>query len=399
MNKFKLIGISVLVILLVFAAGCSGTPETPAAPTDNSIQPTETAEAEIEETGIVYSDNGDIHITESGVILSDIIVEKDLYIDETVGAGDFTLKDVEIKGTLYINGGGENSGYLINVDGNEIVVSSKDGTRVVCTNTSMDGIRLLTSCTVEKDGGEIANVTVSGETQNAINVMMKGEYPEVTIEAAANVTISGTVSLLSVLEGAGMTSINMVDDSKVYFYACNGQSVTVTGGAIIQAWINAEYCSLPEDTDVVGSEVGIANVKVGEVDYFIPEWTVPEEDNTSDDTDTGRIFAEGYPKTSSSGPTVTVVVILEKEGDVYGIIEGAEIPIGDISSSDIIYPGSNSDNPDYIPIFGSVSADTAGEVYTFTITNPGVSPAGGTAVFIIAVDADGNESPIFRFTY
>ncbi len=260
MNRFRFSWILVLVVLLVFTAGCSGEIKT----TDDSdihsdesgnsdVMSTEADAEDVQpmETGIVYSDNGDIHITESGVILSGVTAEKDLYIDETVGDGDFTLQDVEIKGTLYVNGGGANSGYLINVEGSKMTIASKDGTRVVCTNTIMEGITLLTSCTVETDSDGLKNVTVGSEAQGAIDVLMEGEYPEVTIESAANVTISGSVNLLSVLEGAGMTSINMVDDSKVYFYACNGQSVTVTGGAIIEAWINAEYCSLPENTDVI----------------------------------------------------------------------------------------------------------------------------------------------------
>ena len=407
MNKFKLLMILVLVVLLAFASGC-GEAKTAE---DSDIQSDEKGDSDVMsteadpedvqpiETGIVYSDNGDIHITESGVTLIGVTAEKDLYIDETVGDGDFTLQDVEIKGTLYVNGGGANSGYLINVEGSEMTIGSKDGTRVVCTNTIMEGITLLTSCTVETDNDGLKNVTVGSEAQGAIDVLMKGEYPEVTIESAANVTISGSVNLLSVLEGAGMTSINMVDDSKVYFYACNGQSVTVTGGAIIEAWINAEYCSLPENTDVISSETGIATVKLGEVDYEIIEWATPESGNTEEGTEVTGIFAEGYPKISGSGATVTVVVILETPGHVYGIIEGSEISLEEISASDLIYPGSNSDNPDYIPIYNSISVDEAGQVYTFTITNPGVSPAGGTAVFIIAVDADGNESPIYRFGY
>jgi len=405
MNKLKLTGIFVLIILMVFAAGCDSKPETvdegDIQPTESDIQPTESdisddIDTQPVESGIVFSDNGDIHITESGVILSDIGVEGDLYIDETVGEGDFTLQDVEIIGTLFINGGGENSGYLINVTGNEMAVSSEYGTRVVCANTSMGGVHLLTDCSIETDGDGLENVTVGSEAQDPIKVLLKGDYPEVTIESAAQVTVSGSVSLLAVLEGAELTSIDMVDDSKVYFYSCYGQSATVTGGAIIEAWINAEYCSLPENTDVVSTEVGIATVKLGDEDYDIPNWATPDVGEPAEGSDASSIFAVGYPKISRSGSVVTIVVVLEKEANVYALVEGPNVSLGDMDAIEITNPGIYADNPNYTPIHGNVSVSIVGEVYTFTINNQDINPSGGVAIFVVAVDVDGNESPIYR---
>lgn len=56
--------------------------------------------------------------------------------------------------------------------------------------------------------------------------------------------IDGSVCLIDVLKKAGMASIEMVSESKVYYYSSYGKSVMVSGGTIINAWTNAEYCSL-----------------------------------------------------------------------------------------------------------------------------------------------------------
>lgn len=116
---------------------------------------------------------------------------------------------------------------------------------------------------------------------------MKGEYPEVSIESTAKVKIDGIVSLLTVLKRAGMTSIDMVDTSKVYYYSCYGQSVSIHGGSIVEAWINAEYCSLPANVESINSEVGVTTVRVGEADTSIIPTSKPasQEEKAYQDKD------------------------------------------------------------------------------------------------------------------
>lgn len=356
--------------------------------------------------GYDTDEEGNIHITESGTTLSNMDIDGDLYIDESVGDGEFTLEDINISGTLHINGGGSNSGYLINVTGTDMTVESKDGTRVVCTNTSMDGVQLLADCIIESDGSDIKNISVgSSDTADAIEVLLKGEYPDVTIESTANVTIDGKVSLMTVLEKAGMTSIEMVDDSKCYFYSCYGQSVTVTGGTIIEAWINAEYCSLPENTNAFGSNTGIANVKVGEVDYDIPVWTDQDQVETSDDSDVAISFVEGYPKISKDGSVITILSSCNSPCTIYACVEGDDVGLEGMSPDEIINPAAHNDNPDYIPITGSVSASMANEVYTISINLASFFPddmdmmgpqGNGFAVFVIAESLDGGYSNAYR---
>ena len=48
-------------------------------------------------SGYIEDENGDIHITKGGVTLSDMDVSGDLYVDETVEDGDFTLEKYQCK--------------------------------------------------------------------------------------------------------------------------------------------------------------------------------------------------------------------------------------------------------------------------------------------------------------
>ena len=223
-------------------------------------------------------------------------------------------------------------------------IASNDGTRVVCTDTSMEGIQLFADCIVENSGSEIKNVTVgSSETEEAINAIIKGDYPEVTFESTANVTIDGKVSLMTVLEKAGMTSIEMVDESKCYFYSCYGQSVTITGGAIIEAWINAENCSLPEDTGLVGSNIGIANVMLGGVAYDIPVWEQPgqgEPAEGGEDSSSDGFFNNGYPKVSQNGSVVTILSSCATPCKIYACVEGNDVSLGEMSPAEVIDPAA-----------------------------------------------------------
>jgi uncharacterized protein (DUF2147 family) len=351
--------------------------------------------------GYVLNENGDIHITESGATLSDLDVSGDLFIDETVGDGGFTLENINISGTLYVNGGGENAGYLTNVSGTNMIVESKDGAQIVCTTTSMDGVQLLADCKIESDGSDIKKVTVgSSKTENAINVSIKGEYHDVTFESTANAKIDGKFSVMTVLEEASMTSIEMADKSECLVYACHGESVTITGGTIIEAWIDAEYCSIPEDTNTVGTNVGIVNVTKGDIQYSIPDWTsASDSEELSDDS----AFEQGYPKISRSGSIITVLSSCETACTVYVSVEDQRQSIEGMSADKIIHPENFNNDPDYIPITGSVIVSKENKTYTVTINlanvfgdNMDQSTVPGFAVFVIAEFPDGSFSNINR---
>ncbi len=278
MKKTLLIITFMLFILIL--SGCSSQPvETePIEKTTETKEKTEVAVEEkenietTEEISVGYIQNGDdLHITDSGTKIKEMTIKGDLYIDESVADGEFYIENVIVNGTIFIHGGGPNSGYFINVVGKRLIVESKTNPNLVLDlNTSFEGIQIASDCRVESQGENTKSVVINNKkTSDAVNVLLKGNYPEVSLESTANVKIDGSVSLMSVLKNANLSNINMVDTSKMYFYSSYGKSVTISGGTIVEAWINAEYCSLPTNTETIKSEVGIANVKVGSKDIQI----------------------------------------------------------------------------------------------------------------------------------
>lgn len=373
-------------------------------------------------------DGDDIHIVKDGAELKDMTIEGDLYIDESVGEGEYTLENIVVKGTLYVNGSGQNSGHLISVQGARLIVSSKTNPRIVCDmDTSFEGVQIASDCIIETESENINNVTVNNsDTQEAINVTMKGKFPKVTLESTANVKLEGNISLMSVLKNAGLTDINMVDDSKMYFFSTYGKSVTIHGGTIIEAWINAEGCSLPESVDKIGSEVGVANVNIGDVTYTIPK-SAPE--NSSDDATSGEdsndsansVLLDGYPKVSSSEMKISISVAAYEKCNVYALIETEEVGKKGTTAEKVrdgISAGSGMSLPDggkYIVIHEKFSVSRVLEQNSFSIDinkylsgsnsggddNSGPPPEGANGgknyIFVVVEDSDGNLSKVYQF--
>lgn len=398
-------------IMLMFG-GCSGTADAPEV--------------------LGYTVNGtDVHIIQSGTVLKDMEIRGDLYIDESIGDGQFHVEDCEILGSIYVHGAGPNSGHFINVIGREMVIASKTNPKIVLgMNTAVEGIQIASDCSLITDGGEVDQVRInSEETQNAVNVLMKGNYPDVSIESTANVLIDGEVSLMSILEKAGLTNIEMVDTSKVYFYSCYGKSVTVTGGTIVEAWINAESCSLPAETESVHSEVGVTSVRVGSAETAIvstekevppPEPSVPDaqkepvtetdedmpEETSEDDTpdQSESIVEASTPMLVESGTQKRVSVVVREPCTVYVMVETPEIfALGTTAEKvrDGISAGAGQSMGGgmYTVIHAAFRAEELNVESTFIVDMadyiPGAAGGGGEGVFVVLEDEHGNLSEVY----
>lgn len=426
----KMFFIWCILVLVVSFTSCNEEIDEPIT------TPNKTVVENLEE--VFYKMNGnDVHILKDGAKLNDMVVNGDLFVDETVGNGEFYLENVRVEGAIYINGGGENSGYLVNVIGKELIIQSKTNPKIVLDmNTSLEGIQIAADCKVHTEGANIKAVTVnSTDTDSAIKVLMKGDLPKVSIESTANITIDGEVSLLSVLKNAGMTNIEMVDQSKVYFYSCYGKSVSIHGGTIVEAWINAEYCSLPDDVEKIGSEVGVAEVTIGDVQYSIPgrpaRSEVSEQTNNSNDADsnskkdessydnnnsdemndniTNDFALEGYPNVSVSGMAINIAISSYTSGKAYILIE--DNIIGSMGSTPLNVRNGDSSGAGtdgYIVIAESFDLNSLLKEYNYTINLESYMPTGGDGpppehigfsgyVFIVIEDNKGNLSKLYQF--
>ena len=422
-----------LVLLSVLLAGCGA----------NKQENNQTDFKSEIESGIYY-DGNDVHISESGVTLSDTLIEGDLYIDPSVGDGEFFLENITVTGSIYVNGGGPNSGYLINVIGPELIIESETNPNIVLSmNTQIEGVQIACDCRLEMTAENVEKVSVNNiKTKQAIDVIMKGDYPEVTLESTANVMIDGAVSLMTVLKKAEMTSIEMVDESKMYFYSCFGKSVTVFGGTIIEAWINAEYCSLPANTDTIYSDVGVAEVIVGSTTIDVPRYTSEQSSNENSEAaepeeqaeqgeqgeqakqaEPSIIVEEGYPTVSFSGDKITISIRVNEPCTVYALVETDSV-FSKGSTPENVRDGVSAgagtmmeDGMEYTVIHNIFNVTNLNSIQSFTINmsdyilngegdnsggdNPGgdsPEPAGGnTGVFLVIENEEGNLSSLYKF--
>ncbi len=369
-----------------------------------------------------FKDGQDIHLYKSGTVLANMTIAGNLYIDEAVGDGEYTLEHLVVAGDLIINGSGSKSGHLIDVQGSRLIISSQTNPRVVLDmETSFEGVQIASDCIIESEGEISGQVTVNNDkTEEAIKIMLTGSYPEVTLESTAHVTLNGEISLMRVLQSAGMTDIKMVDASRMYFFSNYGQSVSISGGTIIEAWINAEYCSLPEDVSKIASEVGVADVRINDISYVIPKSASEQAGNTEDaPTPACEILLDGYPLVESNNMIISITSAAYEKSGLYVLVESQEVGAMGTTPENVrdgISAGAGmtmQDGNPYIVIHQSFSIDNILTEQTHKIDmdaflqEDGVGDNPKTAtdmpndsttyVFIVAEDLDGNLSRVYEF--
>ncbi|HPD00721.1 MAG TPA: glycoside hydrolase, partial [Acetivibrio sp.] len=85
--------------------------------------------------------NGNVLINSEGVVLANTVVNGDLFLAPGIKDGDVTLDGVNVKGVVYVNGGGSDSVHLINTKLNRIIVNKKgdEEVRIVTSGSSSIG--------------------------------------------------------------------------------------------------------------------------------------------------------------------------------------------------------------------------------------------------------------------
>jgi len=192
---------------------------------------------------------GNVTISAAGVTLRNTVITGDLLLAESIGDGDVTLKNVTVKGTTTVAGGGSNSVQLIDCEIPEIRVT-KDGVRVIASGNTSIKVTVLESgailVEVETTGPGFETVIVSETIPPGSKISLSGNFE--SVEVGANVEIDAP-------------------EGEIKKLTLNAPA-QVTGKAVIkEATINAEGASIeqkPEKTNVaegVSAEVGGDTVK------------------------------------------------------------------------------------------------------------------------------------------
>ncbi|GLX70186.1 hemoblobin-interacting domain-containing protein [Paenibacillus glycanilyticus] len=104
-----------------------------------------------------------------GVTIENSAIGGNLYLTAGIGEGDFTLKNTEVKGTIFISGGGVHSIHLNNVQTPTIVVDKKEGpVRVVVDGSEVGTMELHSDTVLETNNSDIdhLNNQTDGSTLN-----------------------------------------------------------------------------------------------------------------------------------------------------------------------------------------------------------------------------------------
>ena len=150
---------------------------------------------------------GDATISSAGVVLQNTLITGNLLLTEGIGDGSLQLKNVMVKGTMLVNGGGEASILLEDVVLEDMVVNRPDKkVRIVAKgNSTIKNVVLETGALLEEDileEGAKGFMAISIET--AEEVTLAGDFTEAVLlaEKARLIVKLGRVDMLVAKETA-----------------------------------------------------------------------------------------------------------------------------------------------------------------------------------------------------
>jgi hypothetical protein len=186
---------------------------------------------------------GNVFISAAGVILQNVKITGNLFLAESIGTGNVTLKNVTVVGETIIKGGGANSIVFENCTLPGITVN-KEGVRIVASGNTFIKIARLESGAVLVEttttGPGFETVTVSEAVPQGSKIILNGNFNNVVIDGDdVNLEVTGgTVEKLEVTDKSTGSKINLSNSAKITTLVLNA-AVNVTGtGSIDTAIIN-----------------------------------------------------------------------------------------------------------------------------------------------------------------
>lgn len=133
--------------------------------------------------------NGNALINTEGVVLENTLINGDLYLSPGIQNGDVTLDGVEVKGIVYVNGGGSNSVHFKNTKLGKVIVNKKgdEGVRIVTSgSTSVDSVITKSITKLEEkelkaDG--FKEVIVDSQLLSGNKIVFVGDFENVDVQS------------------------------------------------------------------------------------------------------------------------------------------------------------------------------------------------------------------------
>ncbi len=185
--------------------------------------------------------DGNVVISAPGITLQNTSIKGNLTIAKTVGTGDATLKNVVISGNTYVNGGGVNSIYFVDVTTGKVYVVKDDGpVRIVVSGAS--AIKEVEAAS----GVKLEEVSLTGAGLEGISVSKK-------TEGNIEITLTGVTCKTFDIKSEGVTLISD-KASSIETLSVDAKGVQVRGaGAVKHAVINhsdASFESAPKSVSI-----------------------------------------------------------------------------------------------------------------------------------------------------
>lgn len=189
---------------------------------------------------------GSVFIKAAGVTLQNTIIKGNLTIAKEVGNGDVTLKSVVVQGNTYVNGGGQNSIYFVDVTTGKVYVLKDDGpVRIVVSGRS--AIKEL-----------FAGSDVKLEKSNLTGVGFQAITVEKTAGGGIDITLVG-INCDSVTILAEGVTLNVDASSVVGVLRVDAKNTTMKGtGVITTAYINAGGVTFEKSPTTIVTAPGVA---------------------------------------------------------------------------------------------------------------------------------------------
>ncbi|WP_068606465.1 S-layer homology domain-containing protein [Paenibacillus swuensis] len=354
-----------------------------------------------------------------GVTLQNVTIAGNLEIGEGVGQGEAYIRNVNVKGTTTVKGGGENSIHFENAVMVTIVVDKANGTvrLVVEGRTHISDIIIQSPAKVEASNESAINaVTLSEELPKDSHVQLLGSYETVNVKASSIVVDlpKGSVDNMIVDPTAKGTTVNTSKEVEILKLIMNA-AIKVTGQALVQnAVVNAAGITMdkaatkmekgkdvPADVQITvgGQAKGVGTTTTATPTPTAPATSTPDTGSVTPPTTT-------TPDSGSITPPVTQPEPQPKpEDQTAPIVTGVT---GNVYIGDTLTLQSNEDGHIYIVPEGStftkiyldmIVSNTKGvKAENIKDTDITLSTQGLTEgrYAVVAVDAAGNVSQPVR---
>lgn len=195
-------------------------------------------------TSDVVTIEGNVFIKAPGITLQNTIIKGNLTIAKEVGNGDVILKSVVVQGNTYVNGGGSNSIYFVDVTTGKVYVQKDDGpVRIVASGSSVIAELLAGSdvkleevnltgagfqaIIVEKTAAGGIDITLVGVKCDSITILAVGVT--LTLDATSTVNTLTVDAVGTAIKGTGVITTAIINASGVTFEKAPTTIVTAPG--------------------------------------------------------------------------------------------------------------------------------------------------------------------------